>query len=170
MLRFMRPLWAIAVFGVTLAVSGQAGSSIDVPAGARILLQARGSGVQIYRCTAANSGFQWTLEGPDAKLLDATGKQIGTHFAGPTWKLTDGSQVQGAVVASQAAAQAGAVPWLLLRAKPGTATGQLADVAWIRRTETESGGADASDCHANKDAGKTARVPYRANYTFYAEK
>jgi len=127
-------------------------------------------GVQIYRCTAANGGLQWTLEGPDAKLLDADGKQIGTHFAGPTWKLTDGSQVQGTVVASQMATQAGVVPWLLLRAKPGTATGQLADVAYIQRTETEGGGADASACRASADAGKTARVPYLAKYTFYSQK
>jgi hypothetical protein len=169
----MRRLWAIVAVGmagVALAANGQTGGSIDVPAGARVVLEARGSGVQIYRCTAANGGLQWTLEGPDAKLLDADGKQIGTHFAGPTWKLTDGSQVQGTVVASQMATQAGVVPWLLLRAKPGTATGQLADVAYIQRTETEGGGADASACRASADAGKTARVPYLAKYTFYSQK
>jgi hypothetical protein len=143
-------------------------ASIDVPAGARMVLEAHGSGVQIYKCTAANGGFQWTFEGPDAKLLDADGKQIGTHFAGPTWKLNDGSQVQATVVASQMAAQAGVVPWLLLRARPGTATGQLADVVYIRRTETEGGGSDASACRTSADAGKTARVPYLAKYTFYA--
>jgi hypothetical protein len=115
-----------------------------------------------------NGGFQWTFQGPDAKLLDADGKQIGTHFAGPTWKLNDGSQVQASVVASQPATQAGVVPWLLLRTKPGTATGQLAGVEYIRRTETEGGGADASACQAGTDVGKTARVPYLAKYTFYA--
>ena len=153
-----------------VAASGQTASSIEVPAGARMVLEVRGSGVQIYHCTAAKAGFQWTLEGPDAKLLDANGVQVGTHFAGPTWKLTDGSQVQGTVVASEQATQAGVVPWLLLRAKPGTATGKLADVAFIRRTETEGGGADASACQGSEDAGKTARVPYLAKYTFYAEK
>lgn len=144
------------------------GSSIEVPAGARMVLEARGSGVQIYACTAADSGAKWVLQGPDAKLLDADGKQIGTHFAGPTWKLNDGSQVQGTVLASQPATQAGVVPWLLLKARPGTATGQLADVVYIRRTETEGGGADASACRAAGDVGKTARVPYLAKYTFYA--
>jgi hypothetical protein len=159
---------AVGMASVAMAASGQAGGSIDVPAGARMVLEARGSGVQIYRCRAVNGGFQWTLEGPDAKLLDANGRQIGTHFAGPTWMLTDGSQVQGTVVASQPAAQPGVVDWLLLKARPGTATGQLADVTYIRRTETEGGGADASACHASGDAGKTARVPYLAKYTFYA--
>jgi hypothetical protein len=171
MLRAMRRIWvmAFAVAGMA-AASGQTGTSIDVPAGARMMLETRGSGVQIYECSAASGGYHWVLQGPDAKLLDADGKQIGTHFAGPTWKLNDGSQVQGTLVASQAATQAGVVPWLLLKAKAGTATGQLADVAYIRRTQTEGGGADASACQASGDAGKTVRVPYLAVYTFYAEK
>jgi hypothetical protein len=167
----MRRLWtivAVSMAGVAVAAGGQAADSIDAPAGAKMVLETRGSGVQIYHCTAANGGFQWTFDGPEAKLLDADGKQIGTHFAGPTWKLNDGSQVQGTVVASQPATQAGVVPWLLLRAKPGTATGQLASVEYIRRTETEGGGADGSACHAAGDVGKTVRVPYLAKYTFYA--
>jgi hypothetical protein len=164
----MRRLWATAVLGMAsvAAASAQTGS-IDVPQGARMILEARGSGVQIYTCTADGGGAKWVLQGPDAKLLDADGRQIGTHFAGPTWKLNDGSQVQGTVVASQQATQAGVVPWLLLHAKPGSATGQLADVLYIRRTETEGGGADASACQTNADVGKTARVPYLAKYTFY---
>jgi hypothetical protein len=169
----MRRFWIITAVGiasVTLAASGQhTGGSIDVPAGARMVLEARGSGVQIYQCGAgANSGFAWTLQGPDAKLLDAQGRTLGTHFAGPTWKLNDGSQVQGTLVASEMATQAGAIPWLLLRAKPGSATGELANVTYIRRTETEGGLPDAGACRTSADAGKTARVPYLAKYTFYA--
>jgi hypothetical protein len=161
---------AVGMANVAVTASGQTASSIEVPAGARMVMEMRGSGVQVYQCTAAKEGFAWTLEGPDAKLLDANGIQLGTHFAGPTWKLTDGSQVQGTVVASEQATQAGVVPWLLLRAKPGTATGQLADVVYIRRTETEGGGADASACRTGEDVGKAARVPYLAKYSFYAEK
>jgi hypothetical protein len=168
MLRVMRKLWTIAAMMGAAAACAQTGNSIDVPAGAHMVLEARGSGVQIYSCTVADGAAKWVLQGPDAKLLDADGRQIGTHFAGPTWKLTDGSQVQGTMVASQPATQAGVVPWLLLKAKPGTATGQLANVAWIRRTETEGGGADASACQTSADAGKTARVPYLAKYAFYA--
>lgn len=160
----------MGIASLAVCAMGQTSGSIEVPAGARMVLEAHGSGVQMYHCTSANGGFQWTLDGPDAKLLDEGGKQIGTHFAGPTWKLTDGSQVQGKVVASEQAAQAGVVPWLLLEAKPGSATGQLADVAWIRRTETEGGAADVSACKASEDVGKTSRVPYLAKYTFYAAK
>ena len=63
MLSAMRWVWIIAAAGMAnVAASGQAASSIEVPAGARIVLEVRGSGVQIYRCTDAKAGFQWTLE------------------------------------------------------------------------------------------------------------
>jgi hypothetical protein len=163
----------LAVFLIVASVSfpallaQQAGGSIDLPAGAVVVLQAKGDGVQIYACTDAPGGAKWVLKGPDANLVDAAGKTIGSHFAGPTWKLEDGGQVQGELIASRTAPEAGAVAWLLLRAKAGTATGSLADVALIRRTETHGGAAPASGCASAADAGKTVRVPYTATYTFY---
>jgi hypothetical protein len=146
------------------------GGSIDVPAGARVVLEARGEGVQIYTCSETQSGFKWVLTGPDARLLDDSGKPIGVHFAGPTWKLTDGSTVAGELIANKPSPDANSVAWLLLRAKSGTATGQLADVAFIRRTETHGGVAAPSECQTQTDAGKTVRVPYTATYTFYSQK
>jgi hypothetical protein len=119
----------------------QTGAPIDLPAGARAVLQVKGEGVQIYTCTDANGGLKWVFKAPDAKLLNASGQEIGSHFAGPTWKLADGSQVQGQLVASMPAPQADSVAWLLLRAKHGTATGTFANVAFIRRTETHGGAA-----------------------------
>jgi hypothetical protein len=148
----------------------QPAGSIDVPAGARVVLEAKGEGVQVYSCSESQTGFKWVLMGPDARLLDDAGKQIGTHFAGPTWKLTDGSMVVGQLMASQPSPDANSVAWLLLRAKSGTATGRLADVAFIRRTETHGGVAPASACQTQADAGKTVRVPYTATYTFYLQK
>lgn len=124
--------------------------------------------MQIYACTAAGGGFKWTLKGPDAKLLDASGKELGTHFAGPTWKLADGSMVQGELVANRPAPQPDAVPWLLLRAKAGSASGSLAGVAFIRRTATHGGVAPATGCAAAADTDKTVRIPYSATYDFYA--
>jgi Protein of unknown function (DUF3455) len=76
------PVFLIA-FAVSLGAQ-QVSESIDVPRDARVVLQAKGDGVQIYACTAANDGAKWVLKGPDAKLLDAAGKTIGSHFAGPT--------------------------------------------------------------------------------------
>lgn len=148
----------------------QSGGSIDLPQGAQAVLQANGDGVQIYTCTDAPGGLKWVLKAPDAKLLDSSGKVIGHHFAGPTWKLEDGGQVQGELMASRPAPEAGSVAWLLLRAKAGTATGTLAGVAFIRRTETHGGVAPASGCESSGDAGKTVQIPYTARYTFYSEK
>jgi hypothetical protein len=161
---------AIGFIAASLAplAAQQPSGSVDVPAGARVVLQAKGEGVQIYVCTAAGGASKWTLQGPDAKLLDVAGKQIGTHFAGPTWKLDDGSQVQGQLMASQPSPDAASVAWLLLRAKPGSPTGQLAAVAYIRRTDTHGGMPDADACQGQSDGGKTVRVPYSATYTFYA--
>ncbi len=147
----------------------QARGSIDLPAGVQVVLQAKGEGVQIYTCTSAPGGAKWVFKAPDAKLLDASGKTIGSHFAGPAWKLSDGSQVQGELVASKPAPDTGSVAWLLLHAKPGTATGALADVAFIRRTETHGGVAPTSGCEGSQDAGKTVQVPYTATYTFYSD-
>jgi hypothetical protein len=157
------PFFLIA-FAVSLGAE-QVSESIDLPRDARVVLQAKGDGVQIYACTAANDGAKWVLKGPDAKLMDAAGKTIGSHFAGPTWKLEDGS-----LMASQPAPQANSVAWLLLRAKPGTATGALAAVAFVRRTETQGGVAPALSCVNGYDLGTTVRILYSATYTFYAEK
>jgi hypothetical protein len=146
----------------------QPGSSIDIPPGASVLLTARGDGVQLYTCTVAANGAKWVLEGPDAKLLNAKGKQIGTHFKGPVWQLNDGSRVVGEPIASQPSPDPGAVAWLLLRARAGSATGSLAGVTFIRRTGTQGGMPQAKDCQNTGDAGKKVEVPYSATYTFYA--
>lgn len=153
----------------TLSLVGQQTRvSIDPPAGARVVLSALGDGVQVYSCSNAQGGYKWLLTAPDARLLDAAGRQIGTHFAGPTWKLTDGSQVVGELMATRPSPSADSVAWLLLRAKPGSASGKLADVGFVRRTNTHGGVPAKAGCRGAADAGKTARVPYTATYTFYA--
>ena len=146
----------------------QGGGPIDPPPGARVVLQAKGDGVQIYECTDTHDGLKWVLKGPDAKLLDASGKEIGSHFAGPTWKLADGSEAQGELIASKPAAEANSVGWLLLRAKAGTGSGRLANIQFIQRTDTHGGVAPTSGCQSSSDAGKTAPIAYTATYTFYA--
>jgi hypothetical protein len=159
-----------AAVSILASPAQQTADPIDPPAGTRAVLQAKGDGVQIYVCSIAHDGFKWTLKAPDAKLLDPSGKVIGSHSAGPTWKLLDGSQVQGELIAGKPAPEANSVAWLLLRAKVGTATGSLASVEFIRRTETHGGVAAVSDCQNSHDAGKTLQIPYTATYTFYQEK
>lgn len=170
MRRFAATVLLTSLASILPLSAQQPSGSIDVPAGARVVLQARGEGVQIYSCKTTNGAIAWTLTGPDAQLRNAAGQVIGKHFAGPTWQLTDGSTVQGALIASQPSPEAGSVAWLLLRAKPGTATGRMSDVAFIRRTETQGGAAKPSACRSADDIGNAQRVHYSATYTFYAAK
>ncbi len=159
MLRRMIALSLIAYS--ILLLQGKPASSVEAPAGTALLFEAAGDGSQIYTCTDGH----WTLKAPDAKLLDEQGKVIGTHFAGPTWKLEDGSEVKGKAIASRPAADASSVPWLLVQAVPGSASGKLANVLYIRRTETHGGAAPTNAC----DSGEN-RVPYTAKYSFYTGK
>lgn len=154
--------------GSLTLIAQPGGVSIDPPPGSTAVLQAKGAGVQIYSCAEVQGTFKWTLKAPDAKLFDESGKQIGTHFAGPTWRLADGSQVEGEVVTSRPAPEPNAVPWLLLRSKPGTTTGKLAGVAFIQRTETRGGAAPGTGCRSPGDLNQLLRVPYSAKYTFFA--
>ena len=145
----------------TAAFAQQVAQSVEAPPGARLLLEARGEGAQVYTC--ANS--RWVLKTPDAKLLDANGQVIGRHFAGPTWRLNDASEVKGKLIASQPAPDGKSIPWLLVGAVPGSGSGKFAAVAFIRRTETSGGAAPKESC-----TGGELPVAYTAKYSFYASK
>jgi Protein of unknown function (DUF3455) len=158
----MLKLAAFVLIAVSTAAHAQtAPASIDAPQDVRALMIVKGEGAQIYTCTDAH----WVLKAPDAKLLDANGHQIGTHFAGPTWKLNDGGEVKGKAIANQPSPDAGSIPWLLVQAVPGSAAGSLAQITYIRRTETHGGAAPNEAC-----TGTTLSIPYSATYTFYAAK
>jgi hypothetical protein len=160
MLRRMFALSLIA-YSIVLLQGKQPSSSVEAPAGTSLLFDATGDGAQVYTCTDGH----WTLKAPDAKLLDEHGQEIGTHFAGPTWKLQDGSEVKGKAIASRPAGDASSVPWLLVQAVPGSGSGKLANVLYIRRTETHGGAAPTQACTSGED-----RVPYTAKYSFYTGK
>ena len=140
-----------------VSIAQTAKESIDVPPHFRLLLQAVGSGDQVYTCVNGS----WALKAPDAKLLNQEGSVIGRHFAGPTWQLNDGSWVKGKAVAKQVAPDPTAVPWLLLESVGGT--GRLAAVRFIQRTETHGGNAPDGSCNH----GAMRKVPYTATYSFY---
>jgi hypothetical protein len=127
-------------------------SETRAPDGQRAVLTATGKGVQIYSCKDS----QWVFQAPEATLFDTSGKEIGTHGAGPVWKFRDGRLVKGTVVAKSDAPEPGNIPWLLLKGE--------GSFEFIRRSETRGGAAPAGSC----DAGKTVRVDYSATYTFYA--
>jgi hypothetical protein len=139
----------------------QAGPSIDPPPGARLVLEAKGEGAQVYDCVDS----QWKLKAPDAKLLDASGQVIGSHFAGPTWRLNDGSEVKGKMVASRPSPDGKSIAWLLVEALPNSGNGKFSLVSYIQRTETSGGAAPKQACTSGE-----LPVPYTAKYSFYASK
>src|SRR5271170_7331293 len=118
-----RVVGALLILGTVPALADQA--AVAPPAHAPLLVEAQADGVQIYACEAKDKGPEWVFNAPEANLFDAAGRQIGTHFAGPGWKLTDGSVVTGAAVAKADAPLPGAVPWLLLAAKTHEGSGGL---------------------------------------------
>jgi hypothetical protein len=140
--------------------------AVAPPQGTTLLLEVIADGVQIYACEAKDDGFEWTFKGPEASLFDEQGRQLGTHFGGPTWKLDDGSVVVGEVVAKADAPEPGAIPWLLLRANSHEGSGQLSTVAFIRRAKTKGGAAPAAGCDASH-LSEQARMRYSAEYQFF---
>ncbi len=92
-------------------------AAIQARPGEEVVLLAHASGSQIYACRAGADGkFAWTLKAPDAELKDQNGKVIGSHFAGPTWKLNDGSEVTGKAVAHADSDDPNSIQWLLVDA------------------------------------------------------
>jgi hypothetical protein len=135
-----------------------------------VAARAAAQGVQIYECKAsAGDAYAWTLVGPDAVLTDEAGRELGRHYAGPTWEGADGSKVVGVLKEKADAPDGKGVPWLLLSAKSTTGAGTFAKVTSIQRVDTVGGKAPAQGCDV-KSVGATERVPYRATYYFYAGK
>lgn len=157
-----RRMFALSLIAYSIVLlQGKQPSSVEPPSGSGLLFEASGEGSQVYTCTDGH----WVLKAPDAKLLDDQGKVIGTHFAGPTWRLQDGSQIKGKAIASRPSQDTSSVPWLLLQAIPGSGSGKLANVNYIRRTETSGGVAPTGACSSGEQ-----RVPYTAKYSFYTGK
>ncbi len=157
--------WLVA-FMLVAGIARAADPLVPAPEGAPLLLEIGADGVQVYVCEAKGQGFEWVFKAPEATLFDTKGLQFGTHFAGPTWKAGDGSLVVGEVAGRADAPAAGAIPWLLLRAKSKEGSGVLSSVAFIRRLDTKGGVAPAAGCDA-AHLGAQARVRYSALYQFF---
>ncbi len=141
---------------------------LQPPAGEQVLLRVHAKGDQIYTCTSSSAQFAWTLKAPDAQLFDKNGKPFGKHFAGPSWEANDGSRVVGKAVAN-ATPDPDSIPWLLLDTVSRDGSGVLSPVTHIQRLDTKGGKAPAFGCDASH-AGQEMRVPYSAEYVFYASK
>jgi hypothetical protein len=100
--------------------------------------------------------------------LDASGAEVGRHFAGPSWRARDGSTVVGEVLVSSPTPQPGAIPWLLLRARSHVGQGLFAAIGYIARIDTRGGLAPAAGCNQAHAGGET-RVSYQATYLLFPQ-
>jgi hypothetical protein len=148
-------------------------SGLEAPSGSTLVARYDAWGDQIYTCTAttvdagpdAGTSYAWTLKAPSATLYEGC-TVAATHFAGPTWKSSDGSSVVGARVASANSPDANAIPWLLLKATSHSGEGIFADVSAVQRLDTKGGKAPATGCGAGT-VGAEENVAYSATYYFY---
>lgn len=169
----VRPMMIFALAAtLTLAAlyargTSAAGQATDptIPTGDQsAILTLTGRGVQIYECRQSGAVPKWTFVAPEAALSDVNGAEVGTHAAGPSWTLRDGSSVRGRVIAQRASPNS--IPWLLLQAVDPKGPGALAATTFIRRSDTSGGRAPSQGCDGSHLA-LTARINYTATYTFY---
>ena len=144
-------------------------AAVAAPSDQVLAVEARATGVQIYECGANKDDparVEWIFRAPEADLFDTKGKQIGKHYAGPTWEATDGSKVVGEIQSRDNGPDPQAIPWLLLRVTATSGDGIFARIRSIQRVATSGGRAPMEGCTEGV-VGVVARVPYTATYYFY---
>jgi hypothetical protein len=164
-------LTAAAVPAVAAAKPApQVPSTLVVEPGHKLFLSGHATGVQIYRCDASGSSFAWALVAPRAIVVDRKGKQLMTHFGGPSWQTKDGSTVVGQRV-DGVTVDPTAIPWLLIRAASTTngpeGGDRLSATTFIQRTHTTGGLPPAPATCTAGDQGDVVEVPYTADYHFW---
>jgi hypothetical protein len=162
-------LVAVVIFFACSLAAQQVPQQLQPPAGEQLLLQVHAKGDQIYTCKEGVTEFAWNLKAPDAQLFDKDGKPFGKHFAGPSWEASDGSRVVGKAVANVPSPEPDSIPWLLVNIVSHEGSGVLSRATTIQRLNTKGGKAPATGCDA-AHAGQELRVPYSADYLFYAPK
>jgi hypothetical protein len=168
---------AMALFFSGVVGAQQVPETLRVAANEQLVVQVHAKGEQIYSCKVDGVLDQrvmkapdgWMLKSPEAQLFDKDGKAFGKHFAGPAWEASDGSRVVGKAAANAPSPDADAIPWLLVKVVSRSGEGVLAQVTSIQRINTKGGKAPASGCDA-AHAGQEVRVPYSADYRFFAAK
>ena len=143
--------------------------AVKVPAGHKVALETVGVGQITYECRAkANMAgqFEWVFVGPDAKLLDRSGKQVGKYYGPPaTWEAMDGSKFTATQLAVAPGGD-GNIPFQLVKANPAMGMGAMSGVTYTQRVATKGGVAPASACGA-ANVGAKEVVQYQADYIFY---
>jgi hypothetical protein len=146
-------------------------AAVQVPAGNRVALETVGVGEITYQCSAKKDmagQFEWVFVGPDAKLNDRSGKQVGKYYGPPaTWEALDGSKLTAVQVAvAPNTGMAGSIPLQLVKGNPAMGSGAMQGVSYIQRVDTRGGVAPALPCAANNLNAKQI-VQYQADYIFY---
>ena len=169
-----RILRITVLVGIAAPAWGQNISQADLPISIRVpvdqeaVLTAHATGSQIYVCRLAkDSKPTWTLRAPEATLQDTHGVTIGRHYAGPTWRDNDGSEVTGTVSAQVNSPDPHSIPWLLVTVTQRHGNGALSRVSTVQRVHTEGGAAPVTGC-SESELGIEMKVPYTADYYFYA--
>jgi len=143
--------------------------AVKVPAGNKVAMETVGVGQITYECRVkANmpGQFEWVFVGPDAKLMDRSGKQVGKYYGPPaTWESNDGSKFTATQVAVAPAGD-GNIPLQLVKANPAMGMGAMSGVTYTQRVATKGGVAPAMACGASNTGAKQI-VQYQADYIFY---
>jgi Protein of unknown function (DUF3455) len=143
-------------------------AAVQVPAGNKVAMETVGVGQITYECRAKTgaAGHEWVFAGPDAKLNNRMGTQVGKYYGPPaTWESMDGSKLT-AVQVAVAPAEAGSIPLQLVKGNPAMGMGAMQGVTYIQRVATKGGVAPAAACGASNMGAKMV-VPYQADYIFY---
>ena len=144
-------------------------AAVQVPAGNKVAMETVGVGEITYQCNPKKDmagQFEWVFVGPDAKLNDRSGRQVGKYYGPPaTWESMDGSKITGAQLAV-APSSAGNIPLQLVKANPAMGSGSMTGITYIQRVATVGGVAPAMACDAG-NAGSKQIVRYQSDYIFY---
>ena len=161
---------------------------LQVEEGNEAFLIGHAFGSQDYVCAASGSGVAFVLTTPEAVLFDNPGRRVVNHFFSPnpveggtiraTWQSTRDSSVFWGKLAASATFQTDpdfvapdAIAWLTL-GRAGVLVGvgggrELSVATFVQRVNTVGGLAPSTGCNSPADIGKTAFVPYEADYVFY---
>ena len=144
-------------------------AAVQVPAGHKVAMETVGVGEITYQCSAKKDmagQFEWVFAGPDAKLNDRSGKQVGKYYGPPaTWESMDGSKLTATQIAV-APNGTGNIPTQLVKGNPAMGSGAMTGVTYIQRVDTRGGIAPAMPCAAGNLGAKQV-VQYQADYIFY---
>ncbi|MDR7150373.1 hypothetical protein J2W49_002331 [Hydrogenophaga palleronii] len=144
-------------------------AAVQVPAGNKVVMETVGVGQITYECRAKADmpvQFEWVFAGPDAKLMDRSGKQVGKYYGPPaTWESMDGSKITATQLAVSPGGT-GNIPLQLVKANPAMGMGAMQGVSYIQRVATKGGVAPAMPCGA-ANTGARQIVNYQADYIFY---